>query len=571
MEKLIQFSLTNESSLTSLLKLINDIHVLFYISIFLFYFWVKKMTQIECIEEEEIFLKDFKINKDKAPHPTILLVGKRFAGKTSASVAIAEQFDIPRWSAWCGTKDTEDFWGDRFGSNATVNSTDEKGRLQLIRTIKFQEEKIQLYKKVLKEPFPKIYEIGLIFDDTTSKKKFSRGDLLEDLFSNGRHYKAVIIISCQWINQLPPSVRMNTDFLIMMNNSKRTARILFDEYIECDDLDDYKMFFELLRTVTSQKDNAGEKLFNGLVFDNISGGSSFADMFKIFRHYEGFNPDKVDLGWESWRKYNQEHFYDEELELQKKVHRKKKRMERLEMYRKRQNIRGTMLEEYQNNPNNYNNMEADYFSDSDTEEDDEKYVIDGFNNVTHMKINRKKGPCLKLQFGKTKLNRNEVFESKINNNSFQSASISIKNESNNNFENNVPPSYSNMNNNQNYYEYNPNTSHNLNTLYTSNNPNTLYNSQLPNYSRPPEMTRENYNSNLNQYQHQHQRSDYSYPRSSYQQEQQQNQYMLPYNNNNHTNNQQRSHSVMHKNKSNTNFFSSWQDQINFIQNEVFAN
>lgn len=333
----------------------------------------KKMTNMtlatEEVENESVWLEDFTFNGQKNPYPTILLVGKRHSGKSWTSVCIASQYPhVPRWCAWCGTKETEYYWADRFGSHATVKGPDDTGKAYLIRVIKYQQRKVCLYKKVLKEPFPPKYGIGLIFDDVTSNRKFRKGEILEDLFSNGRHYKAVIIISCQYLKQLPPAVRLNTDYLFMMHNSKQVIKILYEEYIE--EPEQFHMFHTLLKGVTSQKDSAGKDLFNALVFDNAKKASSLEEMFKVHRTPDNFDPKSIMLGHPAWRAYNQQHYRDKEEERQKREYRKQCQRARMAAYQRKQ------MEARQRYGDQYANyimqdpVDIDTFSDSEPEEEE---------------------------------------------------------------------------------------------------------------------------------------------------------------------------------------------------------
>ena len=327
--------------------------------------------------EETYTLQDFNADP-KVPHPTILLVGKRFAGKSTASVAIANQYNAPRWAAWAGTKDTGDYWGERFGSSATVWGPDEKGKIALLRIIQFQERKVRLYKKIIKKEFPKTFTIGLVFDDVTSKRQFRRGEILEDLFSNGRHYKSIIIISCQYIKQLPPAVRTNTDYLFMLHNTKRTCKILYEEYVE--NPDEFAMFLNLLRIVTSQVDSSGKDMYNALVYNNCIKTYKLDEMFQVFRHTENFTINDVDLGCPDWRSYNKAHYKDEEWEDELRRYRKKRRISRLQEHRKKQENRkhrgeGTL------------SFDLDYFSDSSESEEDP---------IDRYKVRSKRGKAFNL-------------------------------------------------------------------------------------------------------------------------------------------------------------------------------
>lgn len=283
----------------------------------------------------EYTLQNFKVDP-AVPHPTILLIGKRFSGKSTTSVAIASKYKVHRWAAWCGTKDTEDYWAQKFGSSASVWGPDETGRAALIRIIKYQQEKARLYTKVLKSPFPDKYSIGLIFDDVTSKRCFRKGEILEDLFSNGRHYKALIIISCQYIKQLPPAIRTNTDYLFMLYNTKRTCKILHEEFIEIPD--DYEVFLQLMRAVVGgQRDQEGRMHRNVLIYNNCSQSRRLDSVFAVYQHSPSFNPECVRLGSPEWRRYNQNHFRDTEMVLNQNMHQLKEKKRRLAQHAKQQN------------------------------------------------------------------------------------------------------------------------------------------------------------------------------------------------------------------------------------------
>ena len=337
----------------------------------------KSKQSDEC--EETVTLKRFLPDTVKIPHPTILLAGKRFAGKSTAAVALAKYYDCPRYAAWCGTKDTQDFWAERFGSNASVWGPDENGRQNLMRIIDFQERKIRQYKKILKQPFPHKYTICMIFDDVTANKKFSRGELLADLFSNGRHYKAVIIISCQYMKQLPPEVRGNTDYIVMLHNTKKNLEILHDEYVE--NPDDLSMFIHMLKAVINQKDRNNKKLFNALVYNNCTSADTLDGMFFVFRHEENFNSDKVDLGSEEWREAMKENHVDRELAKEEQEQRRKKRKHRLDAYIKRREQRKADEDGVR---------DVDYFSDSDNDSDEDASDTDYFQ------VQNRKGKGFKL-------------------------------------------------------------------------------------------------------------------------------------------------------------------------------
>jgi len=334
-------------------------------------------------ENETIWLQNFEFNMERVPCPTILLVGKRFSGKSYTSVSIAEKFKVPRFCAFCGTKDTEDFWAEKFESSASVRGPDDAGKSYLITVIKYQQRKARLYKKVLKKPFPMQYMIGMIFDDITSKREFRKGEMLEDLFSNGRHYKAVIIISCQYLKQLPPAVRTNADYMFLMHNTKRTCKVLYEDYVE--EPSTFGEFLQLLRSVTGQTDDLGNNLFNSLVYDNSTTSSKLEDMFKVYRNEGEAAIDNMKLGSEEWREYNKTHYRDKDHESQMREYRKRKRLLRIQEYRQRQMER-------RQNPGAFISNDLDYFSDSDSEDEQQTHDT--------IMLGKKKGPKTTVNFSR---------------------------------------------------------------------------------------------------------------------------------------------------------------------------
>lgn len=230
--------------------------------------------------------------------------GKRFAGKSTTAIAVASAYKFQRWAAWCGTRDTQDYWSAAFGSPASVWGVDHVGIQALVRIVEYQQQKVEMFKQ-MKKPFPKKYSIGLIFDDVTADRTFRKHPILEDLFANGRHYHTMILISCQYVKQLPPPVRTNSDYIFILHNTKATLRILYNEFVE--NPDTYDMFAQLVRSVTNCKKD-GKNLYMSLVYNNCTSAEGLSEIFNIFRHTEGFDKNAVQLGSHEWRQWNRIHF-----------------------------------------------------------------------------------------------------------------------------------------------------------------------------------------------------------------------------------------------------------------------
>lgn len=233
--------------------------------------------------KQTFILKDFKVDT-KIPHPTILTVGKRFAGCDETIASLTDKYDyVSKWSAWCRTQESEEFWTNKLSSNNvpfSIHKPDHKGKEELENIISEQEGKVHKYSRFLNLPFPKELTLGFIFDNVLSLKEFREGPQLEDLISNGRHYKIVCLLNCQNIKQLPPSVRLNSDYIFIMHNSNATLKLLHEEYVE--NPKEFQIFRDLVREVTSQCDDKGKDMFNALVYTNGIKTDDLNEMFSIY-------------------------------------------------------------------------------------------------------------------------------------------------------------------------------------------------------------------------------------------------------------------------------------------------
>lgn len=330
---------------------------------------------------DEYVLKDFEFDfwgPGKTPYPCILTCGKRNSGKSYTTVAICDKFKhIPRWMFFCGTQDTKNFWSEVVGSPATVFGADDAAKEALRRAIRYQDEKSRLYKE-LKQELPDEYGLGLVLDDVSSIKAFTRdASLFEVLFSNARHQKIAIIVCVQNLKSILPGCRGNTDYVFMMHCTKRGVRLLHDEYIEEADFD---TFAELVRKVTGQKDANGKRLYNSLVYETSGVSDRLDDIFKIFRKSD-VPISQVKLGSAAWREYNQKHFVDHEAEAQLRKHRKKQRIQKLLERQKMKAQQGQLS-------GLYFPVEPDDFSD-DSDED-----LDDSNDIVSVK--KKRGQTIRL-------------------------------------------------------------------------------------------------------------------------------------------------------------------------------
>lgn len=120
------------------------------------------------------------------------------------------------------------------------------------------------YQKALRKKFPKQFEKEklrslMILDDVIGKdSNIKYDDTVQELFTNGRHMKITLFITIQYINGLPPILRQNTDYVIVLKQTgKKYMRKLWEEFF---DFLEFDLFVRMIQFYT--QDN------HVLIFDN---------------------------------------------------------------------------------------------------------------------------------------------------------------------------------------------------------------------------------------------------------------------------------------------------------------
>jgi hypothetical protein len=72
--------------------------------------------------------------------------------------------------------------------------------------------------------------ILLILDDACSEAEFKKNTVIKQLFIKSRHYKISVIVLSQYLYQIPPICRGNSDFLLAGQMNRKSIDILSDEF-----------------------------------------------------------------------------------------------------------------------------------------------------------------------------------------------------------------------------------------------------------------------------------------------------------------------------------------------------
>ena len=76
----------------------------------------------------------------------------------------------------------------------------------------------------------KPHNILLILDDCCSNTRFHNSKIFESIFTTSRHFFLSCIITSQYITHIPPSARVNCEFVLVSQLNDNNIQILADEY-----------------------------------------------------------------------------------------------------------------------------------------------------------------------------------------------------------------------------------------------------------------------------------------------------------------------------------------------------
>jgi hypothetical protein len=121
----------------------------------------------------------------------------------------------------CPTEEINQFYSDIIDKNCIFSEFKEEWLKSLIKKLT----------DLKKENKDKKFNVLLILDDLGSDAKFSTSDSFKLLMVRGRHMGLSLLISCQYIYQVPPICRSNICYLIVGQQNNQSQQILADEYL----------------------------------------------------------------------------------------------------------------------------------------------------------------------------------------------------------------------------------------------------------------------------------------------------------------------------------------------------
>jgi len=200
----------------------------------------------------EIKKFDFKTMPDAS---VILVVAKRNSGKSFLIREILYQKKhIPYGLVCSATEVGNGFYGNFIPGVFIYSEFDEAAVQRLV------DRQLKLAKRGQADP------VYIVLDDLMYDKRFLSNKLIRFLFMNGRHALITLIVSSQYIIDLPPGIRANIDYVFSLRENMHRERLwknIFQVFPS------FEQFNAVMDAVTAD--------YGALVFNNNASGNSIQD------------------------------------------------------------------------------------------------------------------------------------------------------------------------------------------------------------------------------------------------------------------------------------------------------
>lgn len=223
----------------------------------------------------------------------VIIVGKRNAGK---SVLVRDliwhkRFEIPSALVFSPTESVNNFYKELIPDSFVYDELD----------IDAIEKAIKRQTAVLANP-PPVENFNptllMVFDDCMTEKKQFNHKWIRYLFLNGRHHKIFLIVNVQYTNDLPKSLRQNSDFIFCLKDNTISVReILFKQFFGC-----FRRFAEFDQVMQYYTDKYG-----CLVMNNLERSGDILKTVYWYRANRDIPRFRLDAVGDMW-KFHQEHY-----------------------------------------------------------------------------------------------------------------------------------------------------------------------------------------------------------------------------------------------------------------------
>lgn len=228
--------------------------------------------------------------KTMANDSVVLIIGKRRSGKSYISRDLLyHKRAIPVGVAMSGTEDGNHFFSSIIPDSFVYGKYDAEVLQKLLKR-----QKVLVNKN---HPLPNAF---VVLDDCAYDPKMLRGNTpMREVLFNGRHWRLFTIITLQYLMVMPPDMRQNIDYVIVLkDNVLKNLRKLHDNFFGI--VDDFNNFVEIMRQVTEDH--------GALVLDNTSNSNDLSSMLYWYKAKERcFKMGSIEFWKEHLKNYNPHH------------------------------------------------------------------------------------------------------------------------------------------------------------------------------------------------------------------------------------------------------------------------
>lgn len=249
----------------------------------------KKHVTIKELDPDMIPPSTERMYTEEQGGAKIVVIGKAGTGKTYIinSLLYEKRHIFPVGMVFSGTEDSNHNFSKVFPPLFVYNGLDTSKLYQFIHRQK-------IARKYLKCPW------GVcIIDDCTDKPAILRSDLFLDIYKNGRHWKALFILSMQYSLDVLPAIRTNIDGTFILREPNMTNREkLWKNYAGI--IPDFSQFCDIMDQITDDH--------TALYIHNATTSNKLEDC--VYWYKAKPVPDNFRFGCDEFWEYNNER-YDE--------------------------------------------------------------------------------------------------------------------------------------------------------------------------------------------------------------------------------------------------------------------
>lgn len=188
----------------------------------------------------------------------VLIVGKRNTGKSVlAKDLLYHKRHLPCGVVMSGTEEGNGYYSSWVPDSFIYNDFDKA----VIEGV------IDRQKRMCRAG--KAKNVFLVLDDCLYDKKILREKCMRALFMNGRHWKVYMLITAQYLMDVPPDVRTNIDYVITLREpSLQNRKRLYDTFFGI--FPTFDMFCQVMDKCTEN--------YECLVLDNVTKSNKLDDI-----------------------------------------------------------------------------------------------------------------------------------------------------------------------------------------------------------------------------------------------------------------------------------------------------